>query len=273
MKVWSGEVGYPGEPNYLDFHKKEGDSKLRYWRVTDIKIDMGEKQLYNPEWVWEKVDKQSHDFIKQIERVAHQQKTHSGKIATVCTPFDTELFGHWWYEGLKFLEKMFEGIHQSPSIGLTTCSEQMQHHSGEHINLSEGSWGKNNDHTVWMNDLNKWCWELSYNAEKKLLDLKSKYNHTNFTNKLSESIFKQAIVTLQLILSSDWQFLIETDSATDYSEMRMSNHYSDLLRLINYLNKIENGLELDTSESKDLEAIQSRDDLFDEISASSYLEI
>jgi uncharacterized Ntn-hydrolase superfamily protein len=34
QQVWSGKVGYPGDPRYLEFHKKRAPSGHRYWRVT-----------------------------------------------------------------------------------------------------------------------------------------------------------------------------------------------------------------------------------------------
>jgi 1,4-alpha-glucan branching enzyme len=48
-QVWSRDVGYPGDGNYLEFHKRDDSSGLRYWKVTSKLLDLGQKQLYNPE--------------------------------------------------------------------------------------------------------------------------------------------------------------------------------------------------------------------------------
>ncbi|MBI5682675.1 MAG: hypothetical protein HZC45_05865 [Deltaproteobacteria bacterium] len=48
VQVWSGEHGYPGDPNYLDFHKKRFPGGLRYWQVTDSKADLADKTEYVP---------------------------------------------------------------------------------------------------------------------------------------------------------------------------------------------------------------------------------
>ena len=48
IQVWSGEHGYPGDANYLEFHKKHWPGGHRYWRITGAKIDLGEKQPYYP---------------------------------------------------------------------------------------------------------------------------------------------------------------------------------------------------------------------------------
>ena len=34
LQVWSGDTGYPGDANYLDFHKKRFPGGHRYWQVT-----------------------------------------------------------------------------------------------------------------------------------------------------------------------------------------------------------------------------------------------
>ena len=49
LQVWSGDAGYPGDSNYLDFHKKRFPGGHRYWQVTGTKIDMAFKTPYFPE--------------------------------------------------------------------------------------------------------------------------------------------------------------------------------------------------------------------------------
>ena len=48
-QVWSGSIGYPGSGTYLEFHKKHGERGLRYWKVTDNKAGLGEKDMYYPD--------------------------------------------------------------------------------------------------------------------------------------------------------------------------------------------------------------------------------
>ena len=122
MQVWSGDSGYPGDPAYLDFHKKHFTSALRYWRVTDNKADMMYKMLYVPDWIPEKIDAHSFHFIKSIETTLINYRQQSGKTGVLCTPFDTELFGHWWFEGPQFVKSMLRGLHQSPYVKVVTAS-------------------------------------------------------------------------------------------------------------------------------------------------------
>ncbi|MFN2521678.1 MAG: hypothetical protein ABR525_11670, partial [Candidatus Limnocylindria bacterium] len=45
-QVWSAAQGYPGDPYYREFHRKDDRSGLRYWRVTATTVDLGNKAEY-----------------------------------------------------------------------------------------------------------------------------------------------------------------------------------------------------------------------------------
>ena len=45
-QVWSASQGYPGDPFYREFHRKDDRSGLRYWRVTGT-TDLGNKAEYS----------------------------------------------------------------------------------------------------------------------------------------------------------------------------------------------------------------------------------
>src|SRR4030043_497972 len=49
LQVWSGEWGYPGDGNYLDFHKKRFPGGLRYGPGTSAKADLADKGPHPPE--------------------------------------------------------------------------------------------------------------------------------------------------------------------------------------------------------------------------------
>ena len=49
LQVWSSQHCYPGEARYREFHKRDGVSGLHYWRVTGPEVDLGDKQVYDPD--------------------------------------------------------------------------------------------------------------------------------------------------------------------------------------------------------------------------------
>lgn len=232
MQVWSGEAGYPGEPDYLDFHKKHMESFLRYWRVTGTKVDMMYKSLYHPDWTRKKIDLQANHFIHHIENTLNYNKNITGKSGTLCTPFDTELFGHWWFEGPEFLKAVLRGLHNSPWVNCATASEELlKINPLEIVSIPEGSWGENNNHDVWSNSDNVWTWQSMYDDELRLNKLFETYPIDSLDD-TARRICTQALRELMLLQSSDWQFLIHTQSAKDYAEQRFSFHHSDFNRLI-----------------------------------------
>ena len=265
MQVWSGQIGYPAEPDYLDFHKKYMGSKLRYWRVTDSKIDMMYKTLYHPDWIWDKIDHQANHFIHHIENTINSHKNNTGQFATLTTPFDTELFGHWWFEGPEFLRAVLRGLHNSPYVNTVTASEQIANVQPREVcSLPEGSWGVNNNHDVWMNEDNKWTWEAMYNNENRLKEYYDKYVNQNM-NPLIERVMLQALREFLLLQSSDWQFLIYTESAKDYAEQRFSFHHSDFNRLLDIVDNINESNKLNDDNLQYLEATEKRNSVFPEL--------
>ncbi len=267
MQVWSGEVGYPGESDYLDFHKKHMDSLLRYWRVTDNKADMMYKTLYHPDRVWKKLDNQSNHFIHNIENTLNWEKNTMGRNGFLCTPFDTELFGHWWFEGPEFLRYVLKGIYNSPYVHTATTSEEIHRTDPrEVISLPEGSWGVKNTHEVWINEDNKWTWEAIYNDENRLKKILSE-NPINEQSPEFKRIMNQALREMMLEQSSDWQFLIYTYSAKDYAEHRFSYHHSDFNRLCDMAEKNKATGSINKEDELYLSECEVRNPVFQEINS------
>jgi len=236
LQVWSGGVGYPGEPQYLDFHKKKFPSGLRYWRVTDQKLDLALKQNYEPHIVENIVRQHAQHFLSLCKELAETYFSKTEKPAVICTPFDTELFGHWWFEGPIWLYHVLKAVEQNNEIELGTGTRLLEKYEPTKIiSLPEGSWGEGGFHYIWLNKWTEWTWQRVYQAEDKFYDLYD--NHKNTTNKDILTILKQLGRELLLLQSSDWQFLISTWSARDYAELRFSRHFDNFMKLAGFLEK------------------------------------
>src|SRR5262249_14579021 len=102
VQVWSREHGYPGEYAYLEFHKKHFPGGLRFWRITDNQGDLGTKAVYDPDVAAQKAGRQASHFVELVADTLAKAKGNGP--ALVCSPYDSELFGHWWFEGPLWLE-------------------------------------------------------------------------------------------------------------------------------------------------------------------------
>ncbi len=270
MQVWSGESGYPGDPDYLDFHKKYFRSNLRYWRVTDNNADMQYKQPYVPVWTRDKIELNAHHFIQSVEGSLSHYRQHTGREGSLCVTFDTELFGHWWFEGPAFIKAVLRGLHESPFVNAVTAGEQVRHYKPrEIVSLPEGSWGEGGHHKVWMNDHTKWMWYLIYQSEKRFDDLTTRLTSGAVDAELRR-ILNQALRELMLLQASDWEFLVSTFSAKDYAERRFSCHHSDFSRLCDLAEAYADGTKLGAEDEHFLDETEQRNSLFRELEFESW---
>ncbi|MEE9614425.1 MAG: 1,4-alpha-glucan branching protein domain-containing protein [Thermodesulfobacteriota bacterium] len=267
MQVWSGEWGYPGDENYLEFHKKRFPGGHRYWRVTDAKADLADKQPYSPELAYGRVPEHAAHFVGLIKEnlAAHREKT--GKDGIVVSPYDAELFGHWWSEGPEWIYHVIKCLHADGEVASVTAGEYLDaSRPTEVVSLPEGSWGEGGYHGIWLNETTTWTWHHIYEAEDEMHGLALKYGDRTDDPELQE-ILKQAAREFFLLVSSDWQFLISTRSASDYAEMRLLRHYKDFKRLSALASKKAGGggAGLGKADSEFLALVSKRDCLFPDI--------
>lgn len=267
LLVWSGEHGYPGDGNYLDFHKKRFPGGHRYWAVTSAKSDLADKVEYNRQSALSRVPENAAHFSQKIEEILSGYYEESERAGILVAPYDAELFGHWWFEGPDFLKTVLRNICQSEQVKLTFLAEHLERvHPTTIVSIPEGSWGEGNHHFIWLNKDNEWTWKHIYESEAKMCELARHWQeHPEKRDGELEEILKQAARELMLMSASDWQFLISTWAARDYAELRLSEHYEDFKRLVAMAEKKLAGQEIDVGEWQFLGACSERDRLFPEI--------
>lgn len=231
--VWSGEHGYPGDGNYLDFHKKHFPGGLRYWAVTSPKSDMADKVVYNHSSAMGRIDENSDHFAQKISDALISYHEETGSAGILMAPYDAELFGHWWFEGPWFLKETLKKLCNNDQISLTFLGEDLDRRKPDRVvSIPEGSWGQGNHHYIWLNSHTAWTWKHIYECEEEMVSLAKHWldNPACHEHDL-EVILKQTARELMLLSSSDWQFLISTFAARDYAELRLTEHYEDFRRL------------------------------------------
>lgn len=221
VQVWSGEHGYPGDPYYLEFHKKHHPSGLRYWRISENKTDLGAKYPYEPYRAFETIQAHADHFVQLLKQTLKEHHDHHGKPGVLVSMYDTELFGHWWFEGPEWLYAVIKRLAQEPDIEMITFSDYLEQFPPEEpVFLPEGSWGEGGYHWVWLNEWTASVWEAIYQAETKMCALAAQCaGRTDLREPLN-----QLARELLLLESSDWPFLITTWSARDYAEVRIADH-------------------------------------------------
>jgi 1,4-alpha-glucan branching enzyme len=137
--------------------------------------------------------------------------------------FDAELFGHWWFEGPRFVRDVLLSLNADPDVDLCTPSDFLgQWPPDKAAALPEGSWGDGGDHRVWVNDKVNWMWDVEYRCET--LFGKLTFNLPWRDRPELRRILTAAGRELLLLQASDWPFVIARDQAVDYGIKRFIQH-------------------------------------------------
>ena len=269
VQVWSGELGYPGDGVYCDFHKKRWPGGHRYWRVTGPHVDMGDKEPYYPHEAQARIHEHASHFVHLIYE-ALKADFNEKAPPILSAPFDAELFGHWWFEGPLWLETVARILHDYPcGIELISGADYLdQYPRGGFISMHEGSWGAGGSNQVWLNPETSWTYTHIYPAELYLKEVCTDGKWTQTA--LGKRIVQQMCRELLLLESSDWQFLITTGAARDYAELRFLTHNEQFIDLKTMWQAFELDGTLNEHHSNRLAAIEERDNVFPDIDPSMW---
>jgi 1,4-alpha-glucan branching enzyme len=260
LQVWSREHGYPGDYAYLEFHKKHFPGGLRFWRITDNRGDLGTKAVYHPDTAAQKVGVHAAHFVDLvIDTLARAGKGPS----VVCSPYDAELFGHWWFEGPLWLEHVAREMERREVARMTLGETLESVPARTTVALPEGSWGEGGDHRVWLNRGTEWTWDRVYSAEAEWVGHLTRL--TGDGRPELHRVLTQATRELLLLQSSDWQFLITTGTASDYADRRVAEHYAEFKRLCEMARALEGGDKLSPDAAHSLGRLERDDFCFPDL--------
>jgi 1,4-alpha-glucan branching enzyme len=222
MQVWSADWGYPGDYDYREFHKKDTVSGLQYWRVSGARTGLGQKELYNPDWAAYKVGEHARHFAWLVADRLQQHHDQTGQYGLIASNYDTELFGHWWFEGIEWIKQVLQGLAENPAVELTSASDFIERHPPSQVlHIPESSWGMGGTHWTWDNHDTHWMWGPIHSAEGRMEALVAQYPDPDAD---TEDVLNMAARELLLLQSSDWPFLVTTGQAREYAIRRFTRH-------------------------------------------------
>lgn len=223
FQVWSAAHGYPGDGLYREFHRKDANSGLHYWRLTSKEADLGEKMLYDPVLAHEQTEVNASHFVNLVYHQAKDYNEATGEHALLLVSFDTELYGHWWFEGVTWLKHVIKKMHAVDGVDMVTASTYLEKHPPESaIDLPESTWGQGGHYWVWQNQDTDWMWPIIHSAEYRMGELVGRYQDE--TDPLKVRVLNQTLRELLLLQSSDWPFLVTTFQAKDNAIERFNEH-------------------------------------------------
>jgi len=243
-QVWSKDEGYPGDPRYRDFYRDIGFdldydyvkphmpaagqrtfTGIKYHAITGAEE---EKAVYDRRTALQTAAEHAQHFLDERLKQARGLVGVMDRPPLVLSPYDAELFGHWWYEGPEFLDYFIRKTYYDQQlIRLTTPGEYLCAHPTHQVaRPSASSWGEEGYLKVWLNETNEWIQPHLSVAQERMTELAQRYPKASG---LTERALKQAARELLLAQSSDWPFILRTGTSPDYARRRVKDH---LLRFI-----------------------------------------
>lgn len=284
-QVWSAEVGYPGNPFYREFYRdigwdlpleylkphlhEDGNRRhlgLKYHRISGRDVPQHGKQPYLPSKARDRAAQDAAHFIgERIKQAYTLRETFGGHPPLVVSPYDAELYGHWWFEGPQFIDFFFRKLFfDQTEIAPVTPGDFLD--SGLPIQIqhpSASSWGEAGYYKVWINERNSWMYPYQHDAEAKMTALANSYAEPS---DMQRRVLNQMARELLLAQSSDWAFQIYQGTTVEYSSRRFQSHIHRFDLLYKMLES--GGMNEDL-----LVEIESRDNIFPEVEYTIYRSI
>jgi len=253
MQVWSAEVGYPGDYRYREFYRdvghdlpynyikphlhKDGVRRnigIKYYRITG-KVPLNKKQPYNPDWAAEAAESHAKHFLFCRKMQSEYLCSSLGRAPVVVSPYDAELYGHWWWEGPDFLYFLFREMAFQKEIKPITPSEYLgKFPQLQVMKPSPSTWGDKGYNEVWLNGTNDWIYRHLHYAGEKMVFWAGKIKNASG---IKERILNQMARELLLAESSDWAFIMTTGTMVAYAHKRTKLHLKNFITLSEMLEK------------------------------------
>jgi len=269
-QVWSRQEGYPGDPRYRDFYRDigfeldmdyvrpylpspdhRGFTGIKYWRIEG---DRHGKHVYNRQSALAAAGEHAQHFL--AARIAQFQQLAGvmDRPPLLLSPYDAELFGHWWHEGPEFLDYFVrKAWFDQNTFKLVTPEDYLRDHPTNQVaEPSPSSWGEEGYYRVWLNETNQWIYPHLNVAQTRMTELARRHPSANG---LELRALRQAAQELLLAQSSDWPFIMRTGTSPEYARKRVKEH---LLRFLSLHQQLTEGkIEVDR-----LERLEAMDNVF-----------
>ncbi|MCX5749137.1 MAG: DUF1957 domain-containing protein [Candidatus Saganbacteria bacterium] len=276
--VWSAKEGYPGDCNYRDFYRDVGfdldfdyikpyihsdglriNTGIKYYKITG---PTDHKEPYNRHWALEKAADHAGNFLFNRQKQAEFLCDYMEKKPIIISPYDAELYGHWWFEGPDWLNFLIRKIaYDQDIIRLTTPAQYLEENPRNQVSTpSMSSWGWKGYSEYWLEGSNDWIYRYLHKAAERMTEIA---NQNKGAYGQMERALKQAARELILAQASDWAFIMKAGTVVEYAVKRTKDHIERFTKLYEMIkaNNIDEGY---------LSDIESKDNLFPNIDFRVY---
>ena len=211
--VWSDD-GYPADGAYRDYHRHTVHHH-NPWR--------NDGAAYDHELALARAREHAADFVARTrERLRRDGDGLPGGGLAVCA-LDTELLGHWWYEGLHWLEGVIEEC-ASQGLELVRLDDALDRFEPAPVGDSEwgaSSWGAHGDLSTWSGPA---VADMAFATRAGELQ--------TLAAAVEGRAGPAAVRELLALQASDWAFMIARGLAVPYARERFEGHRAELHRAL-----------------------------------------
>ena len=208
--VW-GANGYPAHPDYRNYHGRtthdlkpwgNGGRPYAHWRA--LVLARGHAR----------------EFVAHAGRRLDAYRAERGRPGLLCCALDTELLGHWWYEGLHWLAFVLDEA-RLQGVPLATLPDALDRIEPVKRPLADSTWGKPKDISTW--------------DSPRVADIAFAARHGELATVAAAAAardrgqaLERAVRELLALQSSDWAFQVTHELASDYPRRRVESHAEGL---------------------------------------------
>jgi 1,4-alpha-glucan branching enzyme len=254
--VWDKDYGYPSDPVYREFYRDIGydlpldyikpylysgdnpsSTGYKYYRITG---KTNQKEYYNPEAALLKVKEHASNFLYNRRQTVERLQKAGHKFEPIFNiPLDAELFGHWWFEGVNWLEELFTQAQDMPQVEFVRPVDLALDASYQTVSPIFSSWGTGGFAEVWLDGANDWIYRHTYRVIDRFFELVRRFPDETGRR---ERALNQAAREMVLAQASDWPLMLKMGVTIDYAQRRIKEHISNFNQIYDSLS----GNKLDT---------------------------
>src|SRR5208282_151020 len=124
---------------------------------------------YQPDWARETAERHARDFVGRCRAEAVRAGNRMPLPCTLVSPYDAELFGHWWFEGPQWIYHVMRELSAGGELELSTPSRYLDAHPiQQKATPAASSWGKNGYSEHWVNPKTEWMWRPLHEAAGRM---------------------------------------------------------------------------------------------------------
>ena len=209
--VWSF-TGYPSDGRYRDYHRRTTHD-LHPWNIAGGPYDHAAAQ--------ELAKEHARAFVEHCGARLDAYRGARGRPGLITCALDTELLGHWWYEGLTFLRTVIDEAERQ-GVPLMRASDARVVAEPVERDIAASTWGRPKDMTTWDSPrVADFAW-TARSAELRTLREFAAANGGNGNG--HGPALERAARELLALQASDWAFQVTHDLAGDYPSRRIAGH-------------------------------------------------